>query len=61
MGLPALSSRMHARVAEDKPVAQPIRPHRSGVVALLCEKGADTTVRDWLDHETPLQVARRRD
>lgn len=30
------------------------------VVALLCEKGADTTVRDWLDHETPLQVARRR-
>ena len=30
------------------------------VVALLCEKGADTTVRDWLEHETPLQVARRR-
>jgi ankyrin repeat protein len=30
------------------------------VVALLCEKGADTTARDWLDHETPLQVARRR-
>ncbi|NOS69491.1 MAG: ankyrin repeat domain-containing protein [Verrucomicrobia bacterium] len=30
------------------------------VVALLREKGADTTVRDWLDHETPLQVARRR-
>jgi ankyrin repeat protein len=30
------------------------------IVALLREKGADTTVRDWLDHETPLQVARRR-
>jgi ankyrin repeat protein len=30
------------------------------VVALLCEKGADTKVRDWLDHETPSQVARRR-
>jgi hypothetical protein len=31
------------------------------VVALLCDKGADITVRDLLDHETPLQVARRRD
>jgi len=30
------------------------------VVALLREKGADTKVPDWLDHETPLQVARRR-
>ena len=25
------------------------------VVALLCEKGADTKARDWLGHETPLQ------
>ena len=30
------------------------------VVALLCENGADVTVRDRFDRETPLQVARRR-
>ncbi len=32
----------------------------TNVVALLYDKGADIAVRDWLDHETPLQVARSR-